>query len=245
MLEFLVDGADEVLDVFVAFLFGLLQSCGDLCERLAVQVFERGVLELVLDGIQSQLVCQRGIQVAGLAGDIGDKLLVGVVVDGTHEGEPVDRHDEDDAHVLGKGQQQLVEILVLDSRLLLVERSDMQQAVHHPCDVLVEQHLDALGVKIVAAAQVVDERGDDHRAVGRDGVAQRQRRGQVPYNGIQAVAVPLEDSRLGDALEDEPVQRVDVTAGELVAQPVVEAFDKLQQEGLLLGVEIFLYHRHR
>ena len=195
-----LDGLDELVDVEVAFLLGLVQAVGDQRENLAVQVLEREVLEFGLDGIQSQLVGQRGIQVARLAGNLVDKFLVGVVVDGAHEGQAVDGHDEDDAHVLGKGEQQLVEVLVLDSGLFLVERGHVEQAVDDAGDVVAQQRPDALHVQVVAAAQVVDHRGQRHGAVGGDAVTQGERRAQVPHDGVQPVLVPLEDARLADAL---------------------------------------------
>ena len=42
--EALVDGTDEILDIFVACFFGLLQAVSDLREDFSVQVFEGGVL---------------------------------------------------------------------------------------------------------------------------------------------------------------------------------------------------------
>ena len=163
---------------------------------------------------------QRGIQVSGLGRDFVHKLLVGVVVDGAHERQAVNGHDEDHAHVLGKREQQFVEVLVLHGGLLLVERCHVQQSVHHVGDVVAKQLFDARHVQIVAAAQVVDHRGDDHRAVRSNGVTQRECRVQVAQHGVQPILVAAKDARHRDALLDEAVHRVDVPGGQLVAQPI-------------------------
>ena len=68
-----------------------------------------------------------------------DKLLIGMVVDSTHQRQSVHGHDEDDTHVLGKREQQFVEVLVLDGRLLLVQRGHVQQPVDHTGYILVKQ----------------------------------------------------------------------------------------------------------
>ena len=187
---------------------------------------------------------QWGVEIARLAGDLVNEFLVGVVIDGAHQGQTVDRHDEDDAHVLGKGEQEFVEVLILDGCLLLVQGRHMQQAVDDAGDVGPEQGLDAVHVKVVAAAQVVDQRGDDHRAVGGDAVAQGKRGVEVTHHGVEPILVALEDACLDDAALNEPVHSVDVLGRQLPFEPVVQALDKAEHLLPLLWCEVFLHCLH-
>ena len=110
-----------------------------------------------------------------------------------------------------------MEVLVLDSRLFLVERCHMQQAVHHTGDILIEEGFHSRHVKIVATTQVVDEGGDDHSAVRGDGIAQGEGRAHVAQHGIQAILVTAKDAGLDNASTDEFMHGVDVLTRQLTS----------------------------
>ena len=64
---------------------------------------------------------ERGVEIVGLESCVDDKFLVGVVVDGPHEGEAVDYHDDNHAYVIGESHEQTAEVVGLDHRLFAVE----------------------------------------------------------------------------------------------------------------------------
>ena len=94
-----------------------------------LQVFQRQVLQLTLQLIQTQLMGEWGIEIGGLLTD----LVLGAVVIGifnlSHQVHPVGNHDEDDAHVLSKRQQQVAEVLRLNDGIFLVQLLDALQTM--------------------------------------------------------------------------------------------------------------------
>ena len=61
------------------------------------------------------------IEIGSLFAHLTFGFLVGSVANLSHEVHAVGNHDEDDAHVLGKRQQEVAEILAFDDGVLLVE----------------------------------------------------------------------------------------------------------------------------
>ena len=67
---------------------------------------------------------QRRIEVGCFLADFPLGLRMAGVANLTHQVDAVGNHNEDDTHVLGKGQQQITEILRLDDGILLVKLLD-------------------------------------------------------------------------------------------------------------------------
>ena len=78
-----------------------------------LQILQRQILELRLQLIEAQLVGQRGVEIGGLLAHDAAGLVVLGITDLAHHVDAVGNHDEDDAHVLGEGEQQVAEVLAL------------------------------------------------------------------------------------------------------------------------------------
>ena len=94
-----------------------------------LHVLQRQVLQLALQFVQAEFMGQRGIEVRRLLRHLHLRLHVLRVTDLPHQVHPVGNHDQDHAHVLGKGEQQVTEVLALDDGILLVEQLDAVQTV--------------------------------------------------------------------------------------------------------------------
>ena len=106
-----------------------------------LKVLQRQVLQLALQLVETQLVGQRGIEVAGLLAYLQLGLHVLRVADLPHQVHAVGNHDENHAHVLGERQQQVAEVLTLDDGVLLVEVLDAHQSADDGCHLLAEIRL--------------------------------------------------------------------------------------------------------
>ena len=80
---------------------------------IVLQVFQREVFQLALQLVESQLVSQGRIEIGGFLAHTLLGLFGLGVANLSHQVHTVGNHDEDDAHVLGKRQQQVAEILAL------------------------------------------------------------------------------------------------------------------------------------
>ena len=149
-----------------------LELAGELPVGIRVEHLEGEVLELPLDLPDAQALCERRVDLGRLA---GDALLLGgrQRPERAHVVEPVGQLDEDDADVLGHGQEHLADVLGL---LLLVaqgaELTQLGDAAHEPADIRPEACLD-VGERVLGVlGDVVQERGGD-----RDRDRGRARRG--------------------------------------------------------------------
>ena len=88
----------------------------------------------------------------------------------------------------------------------------MQQSMNHTRNVVAEECSHPWHVEVVIAAQVIDHRGDDHRAVRGDAFTQRDSGAQVAYHGIQPVLVAAKETCIDDALVYQRVHCVDIMA---------------------------------
>ena len=84
--------------------------------NVAAGVFQRHVFERALDGVEPETVGQRGIEIVGFQRNFVDVSLVGMMVDGPHQHEAVDNHDDYHAYVLGKSEEEIPEIFRLHRR---------------------------------------------------------------------------------------------------------------------------------
>ena len=98
---------------------------------VVLQILQRQVLQLALQLIETQLVGQGRIEVGGFFRHpfLGFRLVG--VANLSHQVHTTGNHDEDDAHVLGKRQQQVAEVLALHHGVLLVELLNALQTVEY------------------------------------------------------------------------------------------------------------------
>ena len=155
------DRTNEPLDVSVTALLRGIELLLDHVVSIVLQVFERQILQLRLERVQTQLMGERRIEVRRLFRHLVLRLLVRRVADETHDAHAVRDHDQDDAHILGKGQQEVTEIVTLYDRVLVIEMLYLEEAVD---DML--HRLAILGDDLLVVVDMTgpEERGDDRLA---------------------------------------------------------------------------------
>ena len=132
---------------------------------------------------------ERSVEVAALVGNLRHAFLVGVVVDGLHEGKASGDHEYDDAQVFGKGEQKTAEVVALDGGVTLVQGEGAAQARDNVCDIVapVGAHL-VFGEKS-GVDGFAQEHGDDHAAVGAHHVAEDDGGVDGQIQGMEAEGV--------------------------------------------------------
>ena len=115
-----------------------------------------------------------------------------------HEAHAVGNHDEDHAHVLCKGEQEVAEVLRLDDGRLAVELPDALQPVHDAGHGFAEVRRHTF-----VALNGGRTQHDGHQTVAPKAylVGGQQRRIQAAHDGIKAEGVPLETT-LGMSLAE-------------------------------------------
>ena len=141
---------------------------------------------------------QRGVEKHALAADLAPQRIVAGVAYAAHEAHAVGNHDEDHAHVLRKGEQEVAEVLRLDDGRLAVELPDALQPVHDA----------GYGFAEVRRHTFVALNGgrtqhDGHQTVAPESylVGGLQRRIQAAQDGIEAEGIPLKTT-LGMSLAE-------------------------------------------
>lgn len=160
-----LDWGDELFDIFVAGLFGLVQFVGNAVVLFALGVFEGEVFELGLYAIQSQSVVEGGIQVGGFIGDIFAETAVGVMVYHAHEAQPVGNHDDNHPHIFGEGEQQVAEVVALYGLLLGVESAGLDEPADNFYTVVAEQRFYGFKTQPVFDYKIAGEYGGQGAAV--------------------------------------------------------------------------------
>ena len=98
---------------------------------VVLKIFQAQVFQLAFQLIQSQFVCQRGIQIACLLAHLHLCLSVCGVPYLPHQVHPVGNHYQYHPHVLGKRQQQVSEVFALYHRILLIQFLYASESVNY------------------------------------------------------------------------------------------------------------------
>ena len=139
-----------------------------LLPGVRVFVFETQVLQLCLDGEQTQTVCQRRIDILCLSGYLV-LFVLGLRAQRAHVVQSVGNLDKHNADVVADRQQQLAEVLRLLARLTTeYAAADFRQTGHYLRNLFAEQSLDVLH-RIVGVLHYVMQQGrTDTRATQPD-----------------------------------------------------------------------------
>ena len=130
-----------------------------------MKTFEGKVLELPLDGVDAEAVCDRRIDLERLL-RLLDLLLAAEVLDRPHVVQPVRKLDQDHPRVLGHRHDHLP--VVLDLRLLTARKLNPRQlrdALYESGDVLTELGLDVRELCLRVLDHVVEQRGRERLLV--------------------------------------------------------------------------------
>ena len=106
-----------------------------------LEIFQREVLQLALELVETELVGKRGIEVGSFLSHITPCLVVRVVLYLTHEVDAVRNHDEYDPHVLGKREEEVTEVLAFHNGVFLVKLTDALKPVKDACHGLPKLYL--------------------------------------------------------------------------------------------------------
>ena len=138
-LHLLLHRTDERLDIGITRSLRLVQLLTDQVVGVVFHKLQREVFQFTLQLIESKLMGQGGIEIGGLLRHFVDEcltllavLVVRLFQEGLHlphQVHTVGNHDEHHAHILGKGEQQITEVLTLDDGILLIELTDAPQAI--------------------------------------------------------------------------------------------------------------------
>ena len=88
---------------------------------IVLHILKREVFELALKFIKTQLMSQWSIEISGLLRHLHLSLDVLGIAYLAHQVYTIGNHDEDNAHILGKREQQVTKILAFNGRILIVE----------------------------------------------------------------------------------------------------------------------------
>ena len=128
-LQLLVEGLQEPLDIGIAAALCLVQLLLDMIVSVVLEVFQAKVLQLAFEFVEAELVCQRSIEIGRLHCHLSLCLDVLRVLDLSHDADAVGNHDEDDAHVFRKSDEQAAEVVASHRSTLGVHLADAHQAV--------------------------------------------------------------------------------------------------------------------
>ena len=131
-----LDRFDKSSDILVAGRLRLVQLILDKIVRFLLRIFERQIFQFRFQLVQSQLMCQRSIQVSSLVRHFEPVLLVARVLDLAHHIHTIRNHNQDYTHILRKRKQQITEVFRLDSRTLRIQLVRFHQSLDDTCYVI-------------------------------------------------------------------------------------------------------------
>ena len=189
LLEFFAHGADELSDVAVARALRLVELLLDVLIAVGVDVFQRQIFQLALDRVEAEAMRQRGVEVGDLGGQADAVVVVADLFTHAHHAEAVGNHDEDHAHIFGKGEEQVVEVLRVDRRVAGVEVGCLQQAADHEGHVGVERLLHLVERDGLLHHRTIEQESDDGGAFEADVMRSDDGRVDVAQEAVDAVAI--------------------------------------------------------
>ena len=128
-LQLFHDGGDEAAHFAHAAFAHIIQTLADVIIDGRVGVFQGQVFQLDADGMKSQTVGERCIEIGCLRGDF-QLLVFGHRVEGAHVVQPVAELDEHHAHIVGQRRDDFLEVLGLHT-LGTIHFVEFGEAVHN------------------------------------------------------------------------------------------------------------------
>ena len=192
-----------------------------------------------------QFVGQGGVEIGCFARYAEACLVVRSILDLAHHVDAVGYHDEDDAHVLGKGEEQLAEVFRLNAGAFPVKFLHADEAPDNSCHVFAKFLSDGFGRISAVAHGVVQHHAQDGCAAHTYLFGHDNGRLHVLEDGIQPEDIARDGVGLDGVYEvgfqSSAISLLQGIAGEL-QQFAVEA-DELCQ--LLGGEECICFHNCR
>ena len=202
LVERFLDRGDELGNHRGTFLLGILEFLGDGEILRGVGVAHGVVLQFALDGVEAEAVGEGDVEVRGLGGDF-ELLFRRHRVEGAHIVQPVGELDEDHAHILRHGEEDLLEVLGLQGDVLVIHHKvvDFGESVddvgHHVAEKLAHVVEGVVGVLHHVMQQGADDGGGAEVHLG---AADHGHGDRVVDVGLAALA-PHAVVRVGGQLE--------------------------------------------
>ena len=125
--EHLVDRGDEALDVGItAFLRGVERLLNHII-GLVLQIFERQILQLRLQFVESEFVGERGVNVGRFDREAAPRFVVRIVLHTTHQHHAAGNEQQHDTHICRLRNEQIAEVVGFEH--LLVERLEFVHTI--------------------------------------------------------------------------------------------------------------------
>ena len=242
LLEALLDGGDESLDVAVAGSLGGVELFFDEIVGVVLEIFKTEVFEFALQLVEPQFMSQRRIQITGLLGHLLSGLLVERVAHLTHQVHPVGNHEENHAHVFSKRNEQIAEVFALDHRIALVKLLNASQSVDDLCHARPEFLLDVFLRRVARHDARVKHYGDDGIPTYANLLDGNLSCLQSVEDGVQSESVALQTTGV-DRGREMPAQFVTIVGQESVGIVLQQSIQNLLCLLLLcLRKNEFLFH---
>ena len=191
LLQFGVDRPNKTFDIGIAVLFGGTELFLDHVIGIMLQIFQAEVFQLAFQLIETQFVGQGGIQIAGLLAHLHLGLHPVGISYLPHQVHPVGNHDEYHAHVFGKREEQVAEVLALHDGIFLVKLLYALQTVDDACHVLAEILCHIIGSLAIAGQTGIEQDGHHAIAFQSDFVHSNLGSLQTEQQGVHAKHVTL------------------------------------------------------
>ena len=161
LFQLLLYRSDESGYILVARCLGFVQFLLDVVVDFLLRVLQRKVFQFRLQFVQTQLMGEGSVQIGGFIGHLPACLVVLALLYLAHDVHAVGNHDEDNAHVLCKGQQQVAEVLRLDGGAFGVKFVYPYQSAYDARHILAVVPFHLFGGTGSAAYGVVEHQSQD------------------------------------------------------------------------------------
>ena len=163
LFQLLLYRSDKSGYILVARCFGFIQFLLDVVVDFLLRVLQRKVFQFRLQFVQTQLMGEGSVQIGGFIGHLPACFVVLALLYLAHDVHAVGNHDEDNAHVLCKGQQQVAEVLRLDGGAFGVKFVYPYQSAYDARHILAVVPFHFFGGTGAAAHGVVEHQSLDAR----------------------------------------------------------------------------------
>ena len=121
LFQLVTNRANEVVDICVATCLCGVELLFYHVVGVVLHVLEREILKFRLQRVQAEFVGKGRVKIRSLFRHLTPRVGHRRVANETHHAHTVGNHDEYDAHVLGKRQQQVAEVVAANHGILVVE----------------------------------------------------------------------------------------------------------------------------
>ena len=120
-LYLLLDRVDKGGDILITGSLRFVELLLYIIVSFPLCIFQRQVFQFRFQLVKSQLVCQRSIQISCFVRHLYPVFFVACILDLAHHVHTVCNHDQNDAHIFGKREQEIAEVFRFNRRTFGVQ----------------------------------------------------------------------------------------------------------------------------